>query len=106
MFDTLELNNPIVFGLIGGLVIYIILLLKKKKNNNKEIIKAKLANTKPNINKVNISLKLPIIVGIMMWGATNYFSLNNNDGTKTSPVYGGSTKPVFDQEIYTDRANF
>ena len=76
MFCSLELQNPIVFAFIGGLVIYIILLLEKKQLNNKEIAYAKVNNTTPNI-KNNVPLKLPIIVGLMIWGATNYFYTDN-----------------------------
>ena len=107
MFDTLELNNPIVFGLIGSLIIYVILLLEKRQINNREIAKAKLNNTTLNIDKSNISLKLPIIVGVMMWGSTSYFNTLDSDNQPNINIQSrGRSIPILDQEIFTDRADF
>ena len=49
---------------------------------------------------LNVSLKLPIIVGVMLWGATSYFNTLSND------VISDGGGHINNPEIFTDRADF
>ena len=82
----IKLKDPIVFGFISASIIYYILYLefKQKQKNN---------------NKINIPLKLPIIVGILVWGTTSFFA--NEEIITTS-----NSIPDINQEIYTNPADF
>jgi hypothetical protein len=84
----IKLKDPIVFGFICSIVIYYILYLEFKSKNN---------NNKNNNN--NIPLKLPIIVGILVWGSTSYFINDEN-------IVSSNSIPDINQEIYTNPADF
>lgn len=95
MFDKLKFNNPIVFGIGAAAVIYLYLYLEQRKKN----IALKAGNKQGIFDSV--SVKLPIIVGILVWGATNYFS-----GNKI--MSGGSyvAESVDSQDIFLSMADF
>ena len=80
----IKLKDPIVFGFISAAIIYYILYLEFKSKNN---------------NDKKVPMKLPLIVGVIVWASTSFFvgeeiSINSN------------SIPDIDQEIYTNPADF
>jgi|SaaInlStandDraft_2_1057019.scaffolds.fasta_scaffold327043_2 hypothetical protein len=78
----IKLKDPIVFGFISATIIYYILYLESKKNNDKKV-----------------PMKLPLIVGIIVWGSTSFF-INEENSINSNSI------PDINQEIYTNPPDF
>ena len=70
--ESVNIGNPIVFGLIAGIVTYLILYLDLNYENKKINLNKK-NNDKCYCPKPVLSLKIPLIIGSIVWAAANYF---------------------------------
>lgn len=107
--ENLNIGNPIVFGLIGGVITYLFLYLDIN-HENKKISLSKKTEGKCYCPKLILSLKVPLIIGIIIWAAANYFeSINkkvvSNELSNLTSFLSDSYSE-FDQELFTDKPNF
>lgn len=98
--ESINIGNPIVFGLIAGVITYLILYLdinyeNKKLNINKQ------KDGKCYCPKLILSLKVPLIIGAIVWAAANYFESNTTDET-----FINNSISSFEQELFTDQPDF
>ena len=78
--ESVNIGNPIVFGLIAGVVTYLILYLDINYENKR--ITLKKDEDKCICPKLILSFKVPLIIGAIVWAAANYFeSLKVDDTT-------------------------
>lgn len=98
--ESINIGNPIVFGLIAGVITYLILYLdinyeNKKLNINKQ------KDGKCYCPKLILSLKVPLIIGAIVWAAANYFESDITDET-----FINNSISSFEQELFTDQPDF
>lgn len=94
LFKNINYNHPIVFGLIAGLVTYIILLLDSKFENKRIKLKNKLSDD-CNCPMLKPSIKLPLIIGALVWATATYFKLiYNKTVVVEKTVLTGTTSPT------------
>ena len=69
--DTL---NPILFGLIAGIITYIILYIDVGYENKKIKLKpSQNSDGKCRCPSLYITMKVPLIIGSLVWSAASYF---------------------------------
>ena len=97
--ESVNIGNPIVFGLIAGVVTYLILYLDVNFENKK----LKLGNQEEKCfcPKLNLSIKVPLIIGAIVWAAANYF-----ESITVEDTFINDTISSFEQELFTDQPNF
>ena len=98
--ESINIGNPIVFGLIAGVITYLILYLDINYENKKFNIN-KQQDGKCYCPKLILSLKVPLIIGAIVWAAANYFESNITDDT-----YKDDFLSSFEQELFTDQPGF
>lgn len=103
---SINIGNPIIFGLIAGIVTYLILFLDINYENKKTDLTKRLEG-KCYCPKLILSLKIPLIVGAIVWAAANYFE--NIKVVSEDQINMGSyieSLSDFDQELFTDNPGF
>ena len=103
---SINIGNPIIFGLIAGIVTYLILFLDINYENKKTDLAKKLEG-KCYCPKLILSLKIPLILGALVWAAANYFQnlkLVSKDEMKINSYV--ETLSDFDQDLFTDNPGF
>ena len=102
----INIGNPIIFGLIAGVVTYLILFLDINYENKKTDLSKRLEG-KCYCPKLILSLKIPLIVGAIVWAAANYFeNLRISVGEENNITSYLDSISDFDQELFTDIPNF
>ena len=100
--DSINIGNPIVFGLIAGVITYLILYLDINYENKKININInKQQDGKCYCPKLILSLKVPLIIGAIVWAAANYFDSDITDETFINDYISS-----FEQELFTDQPDF
>ena len=98
--ESVNIGNPIVFGLIAGGVTYLILYLDINFENKK--LKIGKDEGKCICPKLNLSIKVPLIIGAIVWAAANYF-----ETVPTSEEsFINDSISSFEQELFTNQPNF
>jgi hypothetical protein len=64
---NIKLDNPLILAIISGAIVYLYLYLDNKKKENME-----------NYNNQYFNIKLPIIVAILVFGATYLVKTSDN----------------------------
>lgn len=103
---SINIGNPIIFGLIAGIVTYLILFLDINYENKKTDLTKRLEG-KCYCPKLILSLKIPLIVGAIVWAAANYFEnikVVSEDQINMSSFIESLSD--FDQELFTDNPGF
>lgn len=103
---SINIGNPIIFGLIAGIVTYLILFLDINYENKKTDLTKRLEG-KCYCPKLILSLKIPLIVGAIVWAAANYFEnikVVSKDQINMSSFIESLSD--FDQELFTDNPGF
>lgn len=94
--------NPILFALLAVVVTYIILYVdfnfENKKLNNKT------DNKKCICPKLNVTYKLPLIIGILVWLVIYYYDNYNNNFNISDSIT--NTTSLFEQDVNTDFPDF
>lgn len=100
-----ESINPILFGLIAGVITYVILYVDVNYENKKLKIKTTSSEDgKCMCPSFYVTLKVPLIIGALVWAASSYF-----DKKDVEPVYEefmSNSSSLFDQDVFTDMPNF
>lgn len=105
--ESLNIGNPIIFGLIAGVITYLILYLDTNHENKKSEL-AKKTDGKCYCPKIILSLKIPLIIGAIVWAAANYFESLKVIETKSSITSSFLENAIseFDQDLFTDKPDF
>ena len=102
--------NPLLFGLIAGIITYIVLYFDYKFENKKyESKNVDSIDGKCSCPSLMVTLKLPLIIGIIVWGTAYYFEKINkcNVIQPISLQYLTDSTSVFDeQDVFTDMPEF
>lgn len=98
--------NPVLFGLIAGIVTYIILFIDVKFENNKFKIKSKKVDGKCVCPTLYVTLKVPLIIGAIIWWAATYFESFTSIAEIEEEFVGGESSPLFEQDLFTDQPDF
>ena len=96
--ESINIGNPIIFGLIAGIVTYLINYLDVNYENKKININK---DEKCICPKLKLSIKLPLIIGSIVWAASNYFETVTPDES-----FINNSISAFEQELFTDQPNF
>ena len=101
-----SISNPIIFGLIAGIITYLILFLDINYENKKINLSKKIEG-KCYCPKLILSLKIPLIVGTIVWTAANYFQ-NIIIATENKNNIDSFTDTMsnFEFELFTDKPDF
>tara|TARA_X000000950_G_C13900314_1_gene654614 strand:- start:908 stop:1219 length:312 start_codon:yes stop_codon:yes gene_type:complete len=100
-----EKINPILFGLIAGVITYIILYVDVNYENKKLKMKSfSLEEGKCTCPIFYVTLKVPLIIGAVVWAAISY--LENNQGEQIYDEFMNNSSSLFDQDIFSDMPNF
>jgi len=100
--NDISINDPIIFGLVAGVISYLIIHLdaefENKKNNVNISNKCKCPLLKP-------SIKLPLLISVIVWYCAHYYSnLGNNT---SSDVFVDTEMSMFEDNLtFTDLAVF
>lgn len=97
--------NPVLFGLIGGILTYIILYFDTRFENKKFSNKKNSSDAKCKCPSLYITLKVPLIIGVLTWVIATYFEDNNSTVISTKDIEE-SVVSEFDQDIFTDVPDF
>jgi len=105
MIQELNLKNPIFFGILAAVVVYVILYLEKRSKGK--------VNTQTRYDG-SVSIKLPVLAGIMVGGTAWFFSQAGVSVPEVS--YGGNTlapapatihpASALEQDIFTEQPDF
>ena len=100
-----ETINPILFGLIAGVITYVILYVDVNYENKKLKMKPTTSEDgKCSCPSFYVTLKIPLILGALVWATASYF-----DKKDVEPVYEefmSNSSSLFDQDVFTDMPNF
>lgn len=96
--------NPILFGLIAGIITYIILYVDVKYENKKLKMKPSVENGKCSCPSLYVTIKVPLIIGALVWATASY--LDSNDVEPVYDEFMNNTTSLFDQDVFTDMPNF
>ena len=96
--------NPLLFGLMAGIVTYVILYFDVKFENSKNDN----SNNKCSCPTLNANYKLPLIIGGIVWATASYFeNMTVHEATNEVTLqYLTDSTSVFDQDIFTDMPDF
>lgn len=102
---NLKIKNPILIGVCSAILIYCILYIENRRKEKDPSIQNQV------LQNGSISLKLPIIVGLMMWGASYLYKSTailcpSKPVTTSSPVAMSKSMNIFDQDIFTEQPDF
>lgn len=102
----INIGNPIIFGLIAGVVTYLILFLDINYENKKTDLSKRLEG-KCYCPKLILSLKIPLIVGAIVWAAANYFeNMKVKSVDRENIISYIDSLSEFDQDLFTDNPDF
>ena len=99
-----ERINPILFGLIAGVITYIIIYVDVKYENKKLKMKSISNNSKCSCPIFYVTLKVPLIIGALVWASISY--LDNNKFDSINDDFMNNSTSLFDQDIFSDMPNF
>ena len=94
--------NPILFGLVAGVITYLILYVDIN-NENKKIKPSTNEDGKCLCPSLYVTLKVPLMIGALVWATASYFDKNETD---VSEVFVNSSPSLFDQDVFTDLPDF
>jgi len=97
--------NPVLFGLIGGILTYLILYLDNRFENKKFSNRKNSLDAKCKCPSLYITLKVPLIIGVLTWVIATYFEDNNSTILNTNDIEE-TIVSEFDQDIFTDVPDF
>lgn len=108
MTYNMEHINPLLFGLIAGMITYIVLYLDFKFENSKIDLKKINDDGKCKCPSLFVTLKLPLIMGGIVWAIACYFeNLKCIDVSIDNKLpYLSDSTSVFDQDVFTDMPDF
>lgn len=96
--------NPILFGLIAGVITYIILYIDVNYENKKLKLKTSTSEDgKCMCPSLYITLKVPLMIGALVWATASYFDQTEKE---ISDVFINSSSSLFDQDVFTDLPDF
>ena len=102
----MEINktNPILYGLVAGIITYIILYVDVNFENKRLNFKKSNTDGKCICPKFYVTLKVPIMIGALVWTIISYFyDLNQEQEVKELL---SNTTTLFDQDLFTDMPDF
>lgn len=79
--------NPIIFGLIAGLLTFFILFVDTRFENNKFQYKSRYNENKCVCPKLYTTMKVPLIIGTLIWLLCTYLFPNNDVETNLDDSY-------------------
>jgi len=90
--NELNFNNPIIFGTLGGAIVYLVMFFDKKMRKD--------TNAK---GVIEVPLKLPILFGVLLWAGTSYF-MDNLPQLQGVAVIGNTLAKISSnsEEMFTD----
>ena len=94
--------NPILFGLVAGVITYLILYVDVNYEN-KKIKPSTNEDGKCQCPSLYVTLKVPLMIGALVWATASYFDKNETD---VSDVFVNSSTSLFDQDVFTDLSDF
>lgn len=97
-------TNPILYGLIAGIITYIILYVDVNFENKRINFKKSQADGKCICPKFYVTLKVPIMIGALVWTIISYF-YDLNEEQEIKEILSNSTT-LFDQDLFTDIPDF
>lgn len=96
--------NPILFGLVAGVITYLILYVDVNYENKKLQIKPSTdEDGKCQCPSLYVTLKVPLMIGALVWATASYFDQTEND---VPDVFVNSSSSLFDQDVFTDLPDF
>ena len=98
-----ERINPILFGLIAGIITYIIIYVDVKYENKKLKMKSFSEDGKCSCPSLYVTLKVPLIIGALVWASISYLDNKSND---VYEEFMNNSSSLFDQDIFSDMPNF
>tara|TARA_B100001248_G_scaffold117146_1_gene87610 strand:- start:1508 stop:1816 length:309 start_codon:yes stop_codon:yes gene_type:complete len=102
----MEINktNPILYGLVAGIITYIVLYVDVNFENKRLNFKKSNTDGKCICPKFYVTLKVPIMIGALVWTIISYFyDLNQEQEVKELL---SNTTTLFDQDLFTDMPDF
>lgn len=102
----MEINktNPILYGLVAGIITYIILYVDVNFENKRLNFKKSNTDGKCICPKFYVTLKVTIMIGALVWTIISYFyDLNQEQEVKELL---SNTTTLFDQDLFTDMPDF
>ena len=96
--------NPILFGLVAGVITHIILYVDINYENKKFKLKPNTdEDGKCRCPSLYVTLKVPLMIGALVWATASYFDQTENNITD---VFVNSSSSLFDQDVFTDMPDF
>ena len=97
-------TNPILYGLVAGIITYIVLYVDVNFENKRLNFKKSNTDGKCICPKFYVTLKVPIMIGALVWTIISYFyDLNQEQEVKELL---SNTTTLFDQDLFTDMPDF
>ena len=102
----MEINktNPILYGLVAGIITYIVLYVDVNFENKRLNFKKSNTDGKCICPKFYVTLKVPIMIGALVWTIISYF-YDLNQEQEIKEILSNSTS-LFDQDLFTDIPDF
>jgi hypothetical protein len=102
----MEINktNPILYGLVAGIITYIILYVDVNFENKRFNFKKSQTDGKCICPKFYVTLKVPIMIGALVWTIISYF-YDFNQEQEVKELLSNTTS-LFDQDLFTDMPEF
>ena len=97
-------TNPILYGLIAGIITYVILYIDVNFENKRFNFKKSEVDGKCICPKFYVTLKVPIMIGALVWTIISYF-YDLNQEQEIKDILSNSTS-LFDQDLFTDMPDF
>ncbi len=100
--------NPILFGLIAGVITYVILYVDVNYENKKLRLKpSSTEDGKCMCPSFYVTLKVPLIIGALVWATASYFDKNDVENHVLGyDEFMSNSSSLFDQDVFTDMPNF
>ena len=96
--------NPILFGLVAGVITYVILYVDVNYENKKLRLKPSTdEDRKCKCPSLYVTLKVPLMLGALVWATASYFDQTEKD---VSEIFVNSSSSLFDQDVFTDLPDF
>lgn len=94
-FKNINYNHPIVYGIIAGIITYVISLLDVRLENKKLKLQKDISDDKCLCPDIKVSLKLPFIIGALVWACATYFKSLFNKQVEIN----NETSSIFDPDL-------
>ena len=102
-----ETINPILFGLIAGVITYVILYVDVNYENKKLNMKTTTSEDgKCSCPSFYVTLKVPLIIGALVWATASYFDKKDAETVLGYDEFISNSSSLFDQDVFTDMPNF